>query len=448
LEKIKAEKLKLIKEGKIKQGKPLPEIKPDEIPFEIPSSWKWVRLGEISKIQTGRKDADEGNISGKYSFYTCAILPIKSDSYSFEGESLLFPGNGANVGFMRYVNECFEAYQRTYVVNEIQKISVKYLYYIISTRWKKALGQQYGSAINYIKINNLTDYMVPIAPINEQKNIVKKIEELMKLCDEIDQRGISLEDKLKELKSAILQSAIQGKLVPQDLNDEPASVLLEKIQKEKLKLIKEGKIKKEKPLPEIKPEEIPFKIPSSWKWVRMGEIGYTSVGLTYSPKDISSDGIPVIRSSNIQNDKIYWGDLVRVSKDIPEKLILKNGDIVICARNGSHRLVGKSVQMKDMQEKVTFGAFMAYYRSICNDYVIYFINSKQFRKVLGDVNTTTINQITQNSLKEAILPLPPFREQKRIVKKLQGIMNYIDGCNLKLNQMKELSTKINETVLN
>jgi type I restriction enzyme S subunit len=213
-------------------------------------------------------------------------------------------------------------------------------------------------------------------------------------------------------------------------------------------LIKEGKIKKEKPLPEIKPEEIPFKIPSSWKWVRMGEIGYTSVGLTYSPKDISSDGIPVIRSSNIQNDKIYWGDLVRVSKDIPEKLILKNGDIVICARNGSHRLVGKSVQMKDMQEKVTFGAFMAYYRSICNDYVIYFINSKQFRKVLGDVNTTTINQITQNSLKEAILPLPPFREQKRIVKKLQGIMNYIDGCNLKLNQMKELSTKINETVLN
>jgi type I restriction enzyme S subunit len=305
-----------------------------------------------------------------------------------------------------------------------------------------------GTTRKRISRSKLATVLVPVTGLTEQNHIVQKIDKLIKLCDEIDQSGISLEDKLKELKSAILQSAIQGKLVPQDLNDEPASVLLEKIQKEKLKLIKEGKIKKEKPLPEIKPEEIPFKIPSSWKWVRMGEIGYTSVGLTYSPKDISSDGIPVIRSSNIQNDKIYWGDLVRVSKDIPEKLILKNGDIVICARNGSHRLVGKSVQMKDMQEKVTFGAFMAYYRSICNDYVIYFINSKQFRKVLGDVNTTTINQITQNSLKEAILPLPPFREQKRIVKKLQGIMNYIDGCNLKLNQMKELSTKINETVLN
>ena len=162
----------------------------------------------------------------------------------------------------------------------------------------------------------------------------------------------------KQLKNSILQWAIQGKLVPQDPNDEPASVLLEKIRTEKARLIKEGKIKKDKnesfifrgddnsyyekflATGEVKciDEEIPFEIPESWKWCRICHISNSYIGLTYKPSDISEQGIIVLRSSNIQQGKLSLQDIVRVNSDIPEKLYVQNNDILICARNGSKRL--------------------------------------------------------------------------------------------------------------
>ena len=153
--------------------------------------------------------------------------------------------------------------------------------------------------------------------------------------------------KAQQLKNAILQLAIQGKLVPQDPNDEPVSVLLEKIQAEKEKLIAEGKIKKtnktkktsgKRPLdPET---DFPFEIPDSWEWVRLGDIGETNIGLTYKPSDISSKGTIVLRSGNIQKDKINLSDTVKVNLDIPESKKCYKNDLLICARNGSKKLVG------------------------------------------------------------------------------------------------------------
>ena len=231
--------------------------------------------------------------------------------------------------------------------------------------------------------------------------------------------------KAQDLKKSILQLAIQGKLVPQDTNDESAEVLYAKIQAEKQKLIKEGKIKKNKPLPPITDDEIPFSIPPSWKWVRLGDIGESRIGLTYHPEDVSDKGIIVLRSSNIQNSKLSFADIVRVNVDVPNNLLVSKGDIIICARNGSKALVGKSAIITDTNEPMTFGAFMAIYKSLVNEYVKIYLDSPLFKNTLDAVNTVTINQITQKNLNNAIIPLPPLAEQKRIVAKIEELEPFV-----------------------
>lgn len=232
--------------------------------------------------------------------------------------------------------------------------------------------------------------------------------------------------KAAELRQSILQAAVQGKLVPHNPQDEPASELLKRIQQEKARLVKEGKLKKEKPLPPITEDEIPFDLPEGWVWCRLGEIGFTNIGLTYKPSDISEKGVPVLRSGNIQNSKIDYSNMIFVSCNVPEKLMLQKGDILICARNGSKRLVGKSAIVQD--SGMSFGAFMAIFRSSINSYVHIFLQSPAFFQQMhgNDSDTTTINQITQNMLKNALFPLAPAATQQRIIDKLDKLMTLCD----------------------
>ena len=237
----------------------------------------------------------------------------------------------------------------------------------------------------------------------------------------------------QQLKNSILLMAVQGKLVPQDPNDEPASILLERIHAEKERLIKEKKIKREKnpsvifkgadntPYEKIGDEvrsladEVPFEIPETLEWVRLAKNGETNIGLTYKPSDVTSDGVPVLRSNNIQNGQIDYSELLYVSCAVPERAYAHKGDILICARNGSRALVGKSAIVD--ADGMAFGAFMAIYRSSCNPYIQLFINSYLFRGQLEGATTTTINQVTQEMLKRQLCPLPPIQEQLRIVQK-------------------------------
>lgn len=188
--------------------------------------------------------------------------------------------------------------------------------------------------------------------------------------------------------------------------------------------------------------ETPFEVPTSWEWATIGDIAESNIGLTYKPTDICDYGIPVYRSNNIQNRCIDKTDLVRVDTKILDKQILAIGDLLICARNGSRRLVGKCALIEELTEPTSFGAFMAVCRSIYNSWICLLLNTNYFDRYLDDSNSTTINQVTQTMLLAFKIPFPPKKEQERIIKEVHKWFNLIDEVE---NESKRLQAFITVT---
>lgn len=448
LEEIRKEKAKLIKEGKLKKEKPLPEITDDEIPFDIPENWCWCRITDISTCELG-KTKDVQKNKGELKDYLCSIniqedgidlTNVKQmkfekdefDRYTVKKDDLLICEGGDAGRCAIYNRETPMHYQnalhRVRFFKDINPFFYLYLFQLYKANNLLSEASK-GVTIQHLTGAALKELCFPLPPISEQKRIVSAIEQFMPLIEEYGKKEAELTalnaDIAKTLKNAILQEAVQGKLAPQIASEGNAKDLLEEIKKEKAKLIKEGKPKKEKPLPEITDDEIPFDIPENWCWCRLGEIVDTNIGLTYSPSDIvQKGGTGVLRSNNIQGGKIVLDDLVHVKKNVTEKCLAKKGDLLICARNGSRALVGKCALIE--KDGMAFGAFMAIVRSKFNPYIMYFINSPVYRAKLEGVRTTTINQITQDNLRETLIPFPPLNEQKRIVKTIEKMMPLID----------------------
>lgn len=210
--------------------------------------------------------------------------------------------------------------------------------------------------------------------------------------------------------------AVSGNLVEHDIEDGNASELVEKISHEI-----NGSSRRE-----VAIDEIPYEIPENWTWCRLSDIGSTNIGLTYHPEDVVIDGIPVLRSNNIKNNKLIFDDLIKVNCEIREKQYIGENDILICARNGSKALVGKCAIYSGELGLTSFGAFMAVYRTQCFEYVYYYFQTKVFRRYFENENNKQINQVTQSILKDAIIPLPPIKEQKRIVEKINKVFELLD----------------------
>ena len=286
--------------------------------------------------------------------------------------------------------------------------------------------------------------LIPIPPRCEQLKLLKIIHDAFEYIDLIELLSEDFKTDIVATKSKILDLAIRGKLVPQNQDDEPASVLLERIKAEKEELIKQGKIKRDKKESVIfKGEDnsyyrstsknvelctdFPFELPDGWEWCNLSMIGYTNIGLTYKPTDIVQNGTMVLRSSNIINGKIDLTDLVRVNTNIRDNQYIEENDILICARNGSKALVGKCAIFEGISERTSFGAFMAIYRTQYYKYVYHFLNSKIFRNTFMNDDTKQINQLTQDMIKNTILALPPLEEQKRIVNAIATAFEHLDN---------------------
>ena len=192
-------------------------------------------------------------------------------------------------------------------------------------------------------------------------------------------------------------------------------------------------------------EELPFAIPSNWAWCRIKDITDSYIGLTYKPTDVCNDGTIVLRSSNIKDGRISLDDIVRVKCTISDKLSVNINDIIICARNGSKRLVGKSAIVREVVEPMTFGAFMAICKTKFYEYVYQYLQSDVFFAQLREVSgTTTINQLTQNNFNSFLIPLPPISEQSRIVARLKELEPALDKYTEEQLSLEKLNSSINE----
>lgn len=281
-----------------------------------------------------------------------------------------------------------------------------------------------GGVQKFVSLSYLREFPVPVPPIEEQQRIVDRVNIIMAKLDEfsvIEQQLITLKTNFPaDMRGAILQAAMQGKLTEQLESDSAVDVLLSEIKPLVVSTTGRGRKKSKQLDMEF------FDIPENWKWVKLFECGTTNIGLTYSPSDVTvSGGTVVLRSSNIQNGQMAYDDIVTVNMKVPENKMCHIGDILICARNGSKRLVGKSAIID--KEGMAFGAFMAIYRSKCNPYINYVLDSPHFRKsVLGGAETVTINQVTQDMIENYMVPLPPIEEQQRIVERLDTLLPLCD----------------------
>ena len=432
---IQKEKQKLIKEGKIKKEKPLPEITEDEIPFEIPESWKWVRLREIvfnhgqktpdntfSYIDIGSIDNINQKLNADESIIEAAKAPSRARKIVKYGDiiySTVRPYLHNTCIIDREFSEEPIASTGFAVLSCYKGVYNKFLFcFLLSSAFDSyANSTENAKGVAYPAINDDKLYraVIPLPPLNEQQRIVAKIDELLPYVDRYAVAYETLEKfnaKFPEdMKKSILQYAIRGKLVEQRPEEGTAEELYQQIQKEKQKLIKEGKIKKEKPLAEITEDEIPFEIPESWKWCRIGSIFTLQAGKNITASDICD-------SQSEKNPYLcYGGNGIR-------------GYVKEANRSGNYAIIGRQGALCGC---INFacGDFYATEHAVVVDH--YNITDTKWSGLflialnLNQYATATAQPgLAVANINQVLIPLPPINEQHRIVAKIEELLPYCD----------------------
>lgn len=454
LKRIRAEKERLVKEGKIKKDKVLAPIVDDETPFDIPESWEWIRLGDFCSVYNGDSiNADEKQ--AKYSkkcdghcyigtkdvgfdnsvnYDNGVYIPLSESSFKIAyADSVLMCMEGGSAGRKIAIIDKDVCFGNKLCCFSPVVISNKYLFFFLQS---KAFFTQFTALmtgiIGGVGAQKLKSITMPVPPLAEQERIVAKIEELLPYIEEYDKAEKQLSALNAEfpdkLRKSILQQAVMGKLTERDPADEPASELLKRIHTEKEKLIKEGKIKKEKPLPPISADEIPFEIPETWEWTSIGD---TCVNIQYgtSEKSSSIGKVAVLRMGNLQNGRIDYSNLVYSSNDYDiERCHLDYNDLLF-NRTNSKELVGKTAIYKAELPAIYAGYLIRITPVMLDsDYLNYVMQSAYYKSYCLEVKTDAISQsnINAEKLKKFVFPLPPLAEQRRIVARVEELLKICD----------------------
>jgi len=449
---IQAEKQRLTKAGTIKNDKPLPEITEDEKSFDIPVGWKWCRLGELCTLIRGItfpgteksreplkgciRCATTGSVQSSYNETADVFVPAKyikntmqwlenedimlstANSKELVGKSCLWFGNNKMTfgGFLtvaRFPNLLFR----------------KYLYYVIQYLHKSGIfAQESTQTTNIANINNdiLSKMSISLPPLAEQKRIVAKIEELLPYIDRYEQAWSKLEDFNKrfptDMQKSILQIAIQGKLVNQHPEEGTGEELYQQIQAEKQRLIKDGIIKKEKPLPEITEDEKPFDIPESWKWVRLGDCSsYSQTKEKVNASSITED----MWSLDLEDIEKESGRIINYCfaserKIVGDKVKFYKGQILYSKlRPYLKKILVAPNSGICSSEMVPFVA----YGNIDPQYLVYVLKSPHVDFTINSVTYgVKMPRVGTDTMDNLLVPLPPLAEQKRIVERLEEIL--------------------------
>ena len=469
LERIREQKKQMVKEGKLKAK----DIKNDtiifvgednlhyekfadgtvkcieeEIPFEVPEGWEWARLGTISNIVTGRLDANAQTPDGEYPFFTCGEEVFKTNSFAFDCNAILLGGNNATGDFkMHRFSGKFNAYQRVYVITTFPEIDADYLYSHIQYYLPKLQLQSIGSQTRYLKLGMITELLIALPALDEQKCISESCNKYLNYCTEIACEKDSLKDIIKNAKSKILDLAIRGKLVPQDPNDEPASVLLERIRVEKEELIKQGKIKRDKK------ESIIFRgddnsyylrtgrveesleawrfddLPETWKICCLGELCDYGDCINVNTEDIAEDAW-ILDLEDIEKDT--GTVLKKVTKDqrnsVSTKHKFHSGQVLY----SKLRPYLNKVVLSDADGYCTSEILPLEFKNcVLPEYARYYLMSGTFIAYANHCSYgVKMPRLGTTDGKKAIFSLPPLSEQKRIVET-------IDFCFVQLNKISE-----------
>lgn len=513
LKRIAAEKAELVKQGKIKKQKPLPEISEDEKPFELPVGWECARLGNTVAIIRGitfpanekHREPSEGkiaclrtaniqdNIEWDDLLYVSKSFVKRSEQFAEKGDIVMSMANSRElVGKVAYIYDIptgeatfggFLSVIRPYGVNASYLMSV-----LRSPNIKSILIDSSSQTTNIanISLEKLNPLVISVPPIGEQNRIVSKLEELMSLCDQLEQQSLAsldahqqlvetllatltesqnaeefadnwarislhfdtlftTEASIDALKQTILQLAVMGKLVSQDPNDEPASELLKRIEQERSQLVKEGKIKKQKPLPPINDEDKPFELPQGWEYCRFGSLfkSFTN-GLYKQEKFYTDKGVISLRMYNIQDGTIDFKGTrrVEVSETELEQYKLEEGDLLI-NRVNSKELVGKTAIVPKFYEPLLFESMNVRAKPINKQvearYLNLFMQSAYVKEMLLSYAKEAVGQasINQQQISNIVLPLPPVCEQRKIIEITNNLLVLISTLKSRLQSAQQ-----------
>ncbi len=447
---IQAEKQALIKATKIKKDKPLPEITDEEKPFDIPKSWKWCRLTDCGTFITGfTPKPSELSSSGKIPYFKVAdmntsgneLYLLETGSYviepkkTFNANTIVYPKNGGAV----FTNKKrILAWPSVVDLNTggyfpLPPINLMYTYYFFQNIDFRQCCK--GTALPTIDMDKLRGKIFPLPPLAEQKRIVAKIEELLPLVDRYEAAWTKLEAFNKrfpeDMQKAILQQAIQGKLVEQRPEEGTAEELYQQIQAEKQAMIKAKKIKKDKPLPEITDDEKPFDIPDSWKWVKLATISAKITdGEHKTPHRATSySGYYLLSARNVRNGFISLDDVDYVDqnefKQLSKRCSPQYGDVLISCSGSVGRC---AVVGNDNNYVMVRSAAMVSPVLLDSNYLMFAVRSGAVQdQIKNRIKQTAQANLFQDAIRNLLIPLPPIAEQKRIVARIEQLLPLCDS---------------------
>lgn len=511
LQKIRAEKDRLIAEGKIKKDKPLAVIAEEEKPFELPVGWEWVRLGDVTNygatVKAGALHPDtwvldmedieksSGRLLQRLLF---AQRPALSDKNCFFAGDVLY-------GKLRpYLNKVLVADEDGVCTTEIVPFRCygdyvpQYFRMALSSPFFQEYvnARSYGMKMPRLGTQDARNALIPLPPLAEQSRIVARVEELMRLCDALQAKGqleatqhaqllstllgtltaSATPDELAEnwqrvaqhfdllldrpqaidaLEQTLLQLAVRGLLVPQDPTDEPASVLLQKIRAEKDRLIAAGQIKKDKPLSPVTDEEKPFELPVGWEWVRINDLAEVQGGIQKTQmRNPVKQHFPYLRVANVQRDALRLEEVERfeLTMEELERWRLVAGDLLIVEGNGSAEEIGRCAVWSGAIDPCVYQNHLIRVRCFqqdCMAFIKLFLNAPSGAEEMKRLAITTsgLYNLSVGKIRNYAVPVPPLAEQSRIVTRVTQLRRLCFELRQRLAEREAVQARLAEALV-